>query len=105
MYLRVYQRRTERNHRVNQASESHQIGLRVAVGCRDCGTGTKGFTDTTATLLQAEFAMRAQANQTQRRFVWLLVDQHEIRFDVAITMISPLSNQRVIVVARFQRLV
>jgi len=47
--------------------------------------------------------MRPQTHQPQRIRAELLVDQHQVRFEVAVAMITPVTRQRVIAVLRLQR--
>lgn len=57
------------------------------------------------TISQAEFGVRAEPHQAQRVGVRLLVNQHQVGFNVAISVILPVPGQRMIAVPRFQRLV
>ena len=53
--------------------------------------------------LQPQLGMRPQTHQPQRIRAELLVDQHQVRFEVAVAMITPVTRQRVIAVLRLQR--
>lgn len=52
---------------------------------------------------QAKFGVRTEADQAQSVGIRLLVDQHQIGFDVAVSMIVPIAAQRVIAVVRLER--
>ena len=54
---------------------------------------------------QTKLSMGAQEHQAQRFSVRLLVNQHQIRFDVAVAMVLPLASQRMVPVTRRQRFV
>ena len=49
--------------------------------------------------------MRSQADELQSAGVWRAVNQYQIRFNVAISMVVPLANQRMVMVTRFKRLI
>ena len=42
--------------------------------------------------------MGSEAHQSKRRGIRLLVDQHPVRLDVAVSMVAPVTAQRVVVV-------
>lgn len=55
--------------------------------------------DQTEVGLKAEFTVRADTNQVEMIIIRLPVNQNQIRFDVAVAMIRPLTGKRMIKVA------
>jgi hypothetical protein len=56
-----------------------------------------------STLLHPQLAVRAEAHQLQAQLIRLAVNEHEIRPDVAVPVVVPLSSQRVIETPARQR--
>ena len=49
--------------------------------------------------------MRTEPDKAQSVIVWLLVDQHQVGFDVAIPMILPVAGQHVVAMTWCKRLI
>jgi hypothetical protein len=54
---------------------------------------------------QAKFTVRAEANELQHGVIWLAINQHQIRLDVAISVVFPVACQRVVAVLLSQWLI
>ena len=55
--------------------------------------------------LQAQFTVRAEANQLQGVRVWLALDEDQVGLDVAVPMVVPFAAERMVDVPLRQRLV
>jgi len=51
---------------------------------------------------EAQFGVRAKADQAERLRVWLLVDEYEVRFQVTVAEVGPLATECMVTLARVQ---
>jgi hypothetical protein len=55
--------------------------------------------------VKAQARCATQPYQSQGVLIRLLIDQHQVRFDVAVTVVFPVPSQGVVTVARLKRLI